>query len=58
MRGVGDGVFVGVVVDDAVDAGGVDGAEAGEEGVVVDEDPAGVFGGERVVEVGEVGEVG
>ena len=40
----GDGVFVFVVVDDAVEeVGGVDGAEEGGEGVVVDEDEAGGF---------------
>lgn len=58
VRVAGDGVFVFVVVDDAVDAGGVDGAEGALDLVVVDEDPAGIFRLEGLAELGEGREVG
>lgn len=58
VGGVGDGLFVFVVIDDAVDTGGVDGAEGAVDVVVVDENPAGVFRFEGLTELGKGREVG
>lgn len=58
VGGGGDGVFVFVVVDDAVNAGGVDRSERALDVVVVDEDPAGVFRFEGLAELWEGREVG